>query len=154
VLAASLLVTLGLKEAAQPIKPRSEEFVTKAVPEFLERNGYAVEIKDTPAGTLVKAAADGCRLQIRAARPTGGSGEQLRAREMVEPLSTKEDSVSFVFEGQVYVAQPLLRTILQDLKYRFEERFGIEGDWIPALAVRASPDCARRELAWQELAGA
>jgi hypothetical protein len=148
ILAASLLVSVGLKVAAKPISPRSDRFTTEALPAFLILNGYTVEIKDTPGGKVIQAALNDCRLRIVEARPTGGSGEALRVRGSWDPLATEQDSITFVLDGQVYASQPLARTILQDLKFRFEERFGVEGEWIPAFAVRATPACARHELPW------
>jgi hypothetical protein len=137
-LAAALALTLAVKFATGPTVSSvalevEENFRLVAI---LEANGFIVEpyLADMNP-PMVPAHKPGCRVLAGRASPLGWH------RGVLASLVQSDERLFFVFGGQTYNEQPVLRSILAYHVARIRAYFGLPGTDEPVIAVIAEPGC-------------
>ena len=71
---------------------------------------------------------------------------------MIYGRANAGDSVFFVFRGEVYVNQPVWRTLVAHFSSRFLRKTGLGRDTASVIAVVASTSCGKEPLLpWDQL---
>ncbi len=139
-------LTLAWKISIPPYNPSNP----KKLVEFFERNGFNVVVTDQSVnrGPFIQATTASCRLLIATLAPDGSDQDLFRS------LAGDTDRQFFVFNGDVYTQQPILRTVAYYLSSRFLRELGLIRDITPIIAVGANSSCDTARLPWDDLHGA
>ena len=144
-----LVLTLGWKAARQlgAFGEFKEENVYLKVADFLVRQRFAVALPqslDEAATPVVRASAGACRMLLTRMNPLGVD-DQIRRQ------ATTADVIFVVVGGRVYDQQPVWRTTLESLWWKFKRELGLRVEAAPAFVVVASRNCGAELLPWAEL---
>jgi hypothetical protein len=145
----ALSLTLAVKIAFLPsVAPAGTAAEGKApVVAFLEHQGFAVgEPLPNNDPAMLPAIKGGCNLRVAEVSPIGWH------RDVLARLALPEEQVAFVFDGNVFSAQPVWKTFISHNWNRLLAYAGLHPPDQPVLGIIASPGCALQELPWGELA--
>ena len=129
-LAASLAgKAFGLKETSRA-GPDEDRAVS-----YLEERGLTVDFVDRYAASIWTVATRGaCQVRIATVSPEGWS------RAIVAEQTVGEHLV-YVFDGQLYAEQPVMRTMLENYLRRLVRYFGYPAPDLQIRAIAVSPAC-------------
>jgi hypothetical protein len=144
-----LALTLGWKAAWQAgaFGEFKEENIYLKVGDFLVRQRFAVALPTRldEAGTpVVRASAGACQMLLTRMNPLGVDDHFRRQ-------ATTADVIFVVFRGRVYDQQPVWRTTLEALWWKFKWELGLRSQASPAFVVVANRNCRAELLPWAEL---
>lgn len=86
-----------------------------------------------------------CRMRLTITSPRGWH------RDLIEKLKQPTSKTFVVFGGRIYPEQPMLRTIMDFLRFRFLQGLGFSASETPVITVIAEPACQADRLPWHEL---
>src|SRR5215207_9747006 len=86
---------------------------------FLLAHGFEAYSEQRRFGRLVHATLDECRLRVLEVAPNGSTRDQVRL------FATETDRIAFIFSGQIYSDQPMVRTALSYSWTRLQNRVGL-----------------------------
>jgi hypothetical protein len=113
---------------------------------FFLAHGFEAYSEQRRFGRLVHATSDECRLRVLEVAPNGSTRDQVRL------FATETDRIAFIFSGQIYPDQPMVRTALSYSWTRLQNRMGLPARATAVLGVAASQGCSLEKLPWTELA--
>jgi hypothetical protein len=145
----ALSLTLAIKIAFLPsAAPAGTAAEGKApVVAFLTQQGFAVgEPLPNNDPAMRPATKGGCNLRVAEISPIGWH------RDVLSRLALPDERVAFVFEGNVFSAQPVWKTFIAHNWRRLLAYAGFHRPERPVLGIIASPGCALQELPWGEFA--
>lgn len=146
-LAATLLISLGLKLSARDVVEQSRDPGTSRLEAFLVQHGFQSAEAGTMGGLSAVSGSSGpCRIVLADVAPQGWH------RDIVRRVAAANDQVLFSFQGRTYLEQPIWSTWSTYYRDTFLRKMGLPSHFEPVYAVVASPACDLTKLAWEELA--
>ena len=138
---ALLLLTTGWKLV---IKPENPAEVEGAIIKFLGNYHFEATLTDKSMEhtSVISATSDSCHLWVATVSALG------HETDLVRRIGAATDSISYVFRGTVYSEQPVIRTVVSYLWFRFLRELGLVPRIPPVIAVVSS--CGVEELPWNE----
>jgi hypothetical protein len=144
-LALTLAVKIGFLPSVAPAETPAEG--KAPVVAFLEHQGFSVgEPLPNNDPVMLPAAKANCNLRVAEVSPVGWH------RDILARLALPGDQIAFVFDGNVFAAQPVWKTFIAHNWRRLLTYAGLHASEQPILGIIASPGCALQELPWGELA--
>ena len=139
-----LLLSIGWKIA---IQPDDQNYLTKDIVKFLERNHFSVVVTDAAVNymPIIEATTATCHLQIAKLTPDGSN------RDLIRHFAAGADRTFIVFRGTVHAQQPIFRTVLNYLWSRFLRELGLIEHITPVISVAVNSSCNAEQLPWDEL---
>jgi hypothetical protein len=136
-------LSIGLKLATRPEPQRDFK---DGLAKFLQSNQFSVASDEVVNYTpIVRATRTSCYLQIARLSPDGSN------RDLIRHLAAGTDHSFVVFQGAVYVRQPVFWTLVDHFWSRFLFRVGLIDHTTPIISVAASSSCNAEELPWAEI---
>lgn len=148
VLALVLVASLALKAANSAAVPiNGSDWVTQRMAEFLLIRKFEITQNPTDVDLFsLSAVKDQCRVLIATVSPLGWH------RHVIREVKPEGSRLVYVFKGQLYEDQPLLRTWLDHYWVRLRQSIGRAPSVSPTIAVVQSSECSAAQAStWSEL---
>jgi hypothetical protein len=117
--------------------------------EFLKRNGFDTDQHISDVDMFSISAKTGeCRVLVAILSPHGWH------REVVKKIAPQGSEVQFLYNGEIYDDQPVLRTRFDDYWYRFLRQAGGTSVQQPVFGIAETSECAVRNIPWARLSQA
>jgi hypothetical protein len=127
------------------IRPENPAEIQGVVLTFLGDQHFETKITDQSMEyyPIIEATSDSCHLWVARISPLG------HETDLVRRIGVAADRISYIFQGVVYGEQPVARTVVAYLWFRFLRELGLVPRIPPVFAVVSSCDVER--LPWNEL---
>ena len=141
----AILTMTGKLVATQPPLGEDRPLFAKSVSAMLTQQGFGTRFRAHPAGIIVYARKNECRLRVLEYPPDGSR---------LATVTTQAQGVgrlSFAYRGKLHTRAPKVRPLADYYLRRIFLRFGLASPRTPIVSVAASPGCPVAALPWERL---